>query len=455
MNIIDYSWGIVSSVGKRDYDSFRLILDKGLAAPVLAADKSGMVFKIPIPKLDDKGFYSLQGMYFDADERAWSGLWKLYRASLYHGALHAAYSDFKQYANWAKGKELKTATFVVSLVEDYRATRKAFDEWPGILQVGSSVTIQRGQSAVVADVTTTSVSGSATVTAYTILNSVYNSASAEVKTLTPSPSAIGAFLAPAVLGPSPLQPSATLVLQLQDSSGNPAKARVATNITVTSSNTQVINGTLQVQVPRGESEVSLPMTPVQSGSTTFTVTSPGLKTTTVKFQAIDTRTASRLSSSAYSIFTDQTATVTLAVSIDGTGVSGANVTWFAERGTVSSRTSVTNAQGQASVTLTPAGVGVVNVTAVVSSPSVGSQKASIYIPVSVNPAANDKGILGTLLSFPYILILVGAAAAAAIVAFLFVRRRRRRSAEADEAFSEDEGSFSYLRTGPTFGPGGS
>ena len=133
MNIIDYSWGIVSSVGKRDYDSFRLILDKDLVAPALTADKSGMVFKIPIPKLDDKGFYSLQGMYFDADERAWSGLWKLYRASLYHGALHAAYTDFRQYAGWAKGKELKTATFVVSLIEDYRATRRAFEDWPGIL----------------------------------------------------------------------------------------------------------------------------------------------------------------------------------------------------------------------------------------------------------------------------------------------------------------------------------
>jgi hypothetical protein len=133
LNIIDYSWGIVSSVGKRDYDSFRLILDKDLSSPALTADKNGMVFKIPIPRLDDKGFYSLQGLYFDADERAWTGLWKLYRASLYHGALHAAYSDFKQYASWAKGKDIKTATFVVSLIEDYRATRKAYNDWPGIL----------------------------------------------------------------------------------------------------------------------------------------------------------------------------------------------------------------------------------------------------------------------------------------------------------------------------------
>ena len=133
MNIIDYSWGLVSSVGKRDYESFRLILDKDLPAPALTADKHGMVFRLPIPRLDDKGFYSLQGLYFDAEEHAWTGLWRLYRASLYHGALHAAYSDFKQYASWAKGKDLKAATFVVSLIEDYRATRKAFDDWPGIL----------------------------------------------------------------------------------------------------------------------------------------------------------------------------------------------------------------------------------------------------------------------------------------------------------------------------------
>ncbi len=133
MNILDYSWGMVTSVGKRDYDSFRLVLDKQLTYPALTADKSGMVFKLPIPRLDDKGFYNLHGLYFDADEHAWGGLWKLYRASLYHGALHAAYSDFRQYANWARGKDLKTATFVVSLLEDYRVTRKAANDWPGIL----------------------------------------------------------------------------------------------------------------------------------------------------------------------------------------------------------------------------------------------------------------------------------------------------------------------------------
>lgn len=133
MNILDYSWSLVTSVGKRDYDTFRLILDKNLSTPALTADKAGMVLKLPVPRMDEKGFYNLQGLYFDADEHAWSSLWKLYRASLYHGALHAAYSDFRQYAAWAKDKDLKTATFIVSLLEDYRITKKAADEWPGII----------------------------------------------------------------------------------------------------------------------------------------------------------------------------------------------------------------------------------------------------------------------------------------------------------------------------------
>ena len=133
MNLLDYSWGAVTSVGKREFDTFRLILDKSLESPLLTADKSGMVLKVPVPKLDDKGFYNLHGLYFAADERTWAGIWKLYRASLYHGALHAAYSDFKRYSAWAKGKDITAATFVVSMLEDYRITRKASVEWPGVL----------------------------------------------------------------------------------------------------------------------------------------------------------------------------------------------------------------------------------------------------------------------------------------------------------------------------------
>jgi hypothetical protein len=133
LNLLDYSWGLVTSIGQRDYESLKLLLEPDLTSPVLASDRKGMVLKIPIPKLGDKGFYKLQGMYFDQDERSFAGLWRLFRASLYHASLHAAYSDFTQYAAWAKGKDLASMTFIVSLIEDFRITMKAATAWPGIL----------------------------------------------------------------------------------------------------------------------------------------------------------------------------------------------------------------------------------------------------------------------------------------------------------------------------------
>jgi hypothetical protein len=133
MRLLDYSWDLITSVGKRDHESLRLILDKGLERPLLSADQKGMVLKVPVPRVDHKGFYTLHGLYFDADERSWAILWRLYRASLYHGALHSAHSSFKEYAHWAEGKQLLTSTYVVSLLEDYRVTKTGGKEWPGIL----------------------------------------------------------------------------------------------------------------------------------------------------------------------------------------------------------------------------------------------------------------------------------------------------------------------------------
>jgi hypothetical protein len=133
LNLLDYSWGLVTSIGQRDYESLKLLLEPDLTSPALTSDRKGMVLKIPIPKIGEKGFYTLHGLYFDQDEHSFSALWRLFRASLYHASLHAAYSDFKRYGSWARGKDLSATTFVVSLMEDFRITKKAASAWPGIL----------------------------------------------------------------------------------------------------------------------------------------------------------------------------------------------------------------------------------------------------------------------------------------------------------------------------------
>ncbi len=133
MKLLEYAWNTVTSIGRRDHETLKLILEKDLTNPILGSDSRGFVIKLPAPKIVKGGFYSLHGLYFDPDERGWGGLWRLFNASMYHSALHAAYSDFRGYAPWAGGKDTRTATYAVSLIEDFRVTRKALKSWPGIL----------------------------------------------------------------------------------------------------------------------------------------------------------------------------------------------------------------------------------------------------------------------------------------------------------------------------------
>jgi hypothetical protein len=133
LKLVDYAWNIVTSIGNRDHTTLRLLLDEDYDYPVLSGDRQGFVLKIPLPRTSEEGFNVLHGMYFDPDEYSWSNLWRLFKASLYHQALHAAHSNFKQYSEWAKGKDAKTAVFSVSLVEDLWSAIRGAEAWPGIM----------------------------------------------------------------------------------------------------------------------------------------------------------------------------------------------------------------------------------------------------------------------------------------------------------------------------------
>jgi hypothetical protein len=133
LNVLDYAWNTATSIAQRDYDTFRLVLDDTLPYPVLAGDTYGFVVKLPSPKAIDHKFYSIQGLYVDQDSAGWNMVWRLFKGSLYHLSLHAAFSDFKAYGEWAKSKEVSSATYTVSLVEDMYLMAQARSKWPGIL----------------------------------------------------------------------------------------------------------------------------------------------------------------------------------------------------------------------------------------------------------------------------------------------------------------------------------
>jgi hypothetical protein len=133
LRLLDFAWDTVTNVGQRDYDTLRLILDEKLPNPILTSDRRGLVVRLPVPRPIDETTYGLHGLQMDTAERSWVVLWRLFKASLYHASLHAAYSDFGKYAGWARGKDLNTATYSVSLIEDLNVTLRAMKRWPGLM----------------------------------------------------------------------------------------------------------------------------------------------------------------------------------------------------------------------------------------------------------------------------------------------------------------------------------
>ncbi|MDG7022584.1 MAG: VWA domain-containing protein [Nitrososphaerota archaeon] len=101
--------------------------------PVLSGDGKGVVVKLGPPRMLEEKFYQIQGLYVDQDDAGWDLAWRCFRASIFHLALHAGYSDFRLYAPWARGKEVAAATFAVSLVEDMNILTEARARWEGVL----------------------------------------------------------------------------------------------------------------------------------------------------------------------------------------------------------------------------------------------------------------------------------------------------------------------------------
>lgn len=133
MKLADFAWNALCNVSGADQNKFRLLLRDDIIHPSIEFDEVGYVVSIPAPKIEREGLASIQGLYADMDDRNWSVIWRLFRASLYHAAFHIRYSDMSIYSQWLKGKHNNAAVFAVSLVEDYRITLAAMKQWPALM----------------------------------------------------------------------------------------------------------------------------------------------------------------------------------------------------------------------------------------------------------------------------------------------------------------------------------
>lgn len=301
-----------------------------------------------------------------------------------------------------------------------------------VVSLDSSVTILNGSYFAVANLTTTLLPGSANITAFA---ASLSPALIVVKTQVPAPSQVATYISPAKSLLTGVSLNPILVVQLQDSSGNPARARVDTLAIVTSSNSSVLKTPIPLIIKKGQDYASTTLDVLSSGSATLTTESSGLATSSATMNVASLVPTLTLTPSYASIYSNSKATLQLTVVVEGMPVQGARVSWNSTTGSVSPNVTVTNSKGVTSTIFDPPSPnshGYANIWASISSPDFGTASALFGAAYTVQPVKTPPTLAQTILSYMIYIIPV-LAVVVAVALFITLRRRRQRAREELEA----------------------
>ena len=299
-----------------------------------------------------------------------------------------------------------------------------------IVGVNGTVIIPGGQSWTMTSLQTGILQGATNLTAFA---QGYLGSSAQVTAIIPAPSRLALYVDPNVkIATGTSQP--LLVVQLQDATGAPARAKAPTSVLVTAANESVVEGSLTLNITKGEDFVSTFLTVNETGSTVLTASSSGLVTArNVPIQVISFPISLTLKAASSFIFINQTDQMTLNLKFLGVPRGGSNVTWFASGGSVTPSNSNTSVAGTAVAIFRPSSAGVGNITAVVNDPAIGVKVTSAFVVVQLTPVKPPLTPLQLLIKYSYLLLIPIVAVAAYFVIY-FQRRRKKAREELEAAF---------------------
>ena len=133
MKPLDFAWSALQSITKLKPNDVKLLLDE-TEYPSLESDSVGYVIRLSAPRKQRDNLFSLHGMYFDADKNGKASLWRMFRASVYHLAMHTITTDFGIYRDLAdKASSFNNLTFAISEAEDFAIRGHMKAKWPGLL----------------------------------------------------------------------------------------------------------------------------------------------------------------------------------------------------------------------------------------------------------------------------------------------------------------------------------
>lgn len=304
---------------------------------------------------------------------------------------------------------------------------------PNLASVQSLVTIPAGSPSILTQVTTSALAGVANVTAAA---AGLVPGTVPVKMIIPAPSKLQTYVAPATSAYFANGNYPILVVQLQDSSGNPARARQDTSVVVTSSNGSLLSNFVTVGIPKGSDYVFSYLHTKGVGSSVLTASSQDLVSSQSNLKSVRSPLLARLlltSTSLPYIYDNQTATFEFVATFDGVPVQNMNVTWTTTGGTIVPQTGNTRTSGSTSTTFTPGAYGAYNITASAESPATGPLKLVYRLTVAEVPAKPAPSLVEQILGFWYYIVAAVAVAAVAMV-YLFRMRRKKQRAEIEAGF---------------------
>ena len=299
---------------------------------------------------------------------------------------------------------------------------------PDILSVPTLVSIPAGSLSTMAQVTTSALAGTVNVTAIAV---GLVPATVSVQTVIPAPSKLQTYVAPPSSAFSSNGNYPILVVQLQDSSGNPARARQYTNVTVTSSNSSVLSSFVTIGIPKGSDYVFSYLHTKGVGKTVLTASSQDFVSSESDLVSVPSPLAISLlltSTSQDFIYQNQTATFTFSAFIEGQPVQNLNVSWATSGGKISPTYGSTGTSGKTTVFFTPDTYGKYNISAGAYSPQTGVVSKVYPLIVAQVPPKPSPSLGQQILSLWYYFV---AAAAVVVVAVVYVLRMRRKKQRAE------------------------
>jgi len=304
------------------------------------------------------------------------------------------------------------------------STVRVFSSNPKVLPINTSVTIPEGYSSILVPLTTTASPGVASIT---VSGPGYSSASTTLTTAAPGPSGLRLSLSPQPGIETPLNPVSIMGLQLLDASGNPVQTTVPVQVTVTASNTTVLESPLNATFQVGSDFRLIPFQVSQAGSTQLTATSPGLLPSSVSASFLSYPLATGITGSAGEILVNSTMRVTFNATVQGVPLQGAEVTWSSNIGLVTPSNATTDANGTASTSFMTPKVGNASIVGTLQIPGLAPVSHTWHVEaLAAFPSNNNSGGFLGLDARTVVLAVAVAAVILLTVAVAFGLSRKKK-----------------------------